>query len=204
MTDEIETLTVGVRAEVSGFQRDVAAMRGTLEGPLVEGADKAGRMIETSLLRAVRSGRTGFEDLRRVVLSVMAEIAGAALKAGLDSLLRPGGKGGGVETGGGAPSGGNGGGGVIALGSQLLGSVLGLPGRATGGPVSPGRAFLVGERGPEVFVPTSSGSVAPVTGGGRDVRIAIQVNATKGENGRLLSRSARQVARAVKSALADG
>ena len=204
MTDEIETLTVGVRAEVSGFQRDVAAMRGTLEGPLVEGADKAGRMIETSLLRAVRSGRTGFEDLRRVVLSVMAEIAATALKAGLDSLLRPGGKGGGVDAGGGAPSGGSGGGGgVLALGSQLLGSVLGLPGRATGGPVSPGRAFLVGERGAEVFVPTSSGSVTPVTGGGRDVRIAIQVNAPKGENGRLLSRSARQVARAVKSALAE-
>lgn len=197
MTDEIETLTVGVRAEVSGFQRDVAAMRGTLEGPLVEGADRAGRMIEHGLLRAVRSGRTGFEDLRRVVLSVMAEIAAAALKAGLASLLRPGAKGsGGAE----APSAG---GGVLALGSQLLASALGLPGRATGGPVSPGRAFLVGERGPEVFVPTSSGSVAPVVGGGRDVRVAIQVNAPKGENGRLLSRSARQVARAVKAALAE-
>ncbi|MET0362468.1 MAG: tail tape measure protein [Sphingobium sp.] len=202
MTDEIETLTVGVRAEVSGFARDVEAMRGTLEGPLVAGADKAGRMIETSLLRAVRTGKTGFDDLRRMVLNVMAEIATSAVRAGLSSI----GVGVGSRSGGGSGGGGgsDNGGGLLALGINLAGSLLGLPGRATGGPVSPGRAFLVGERGPEVFVPTSSGSVAPMTGGGaRDVRIAIQVNAPQGENSRLLSRSARQVARAVRSALAD-
>ncbi|MCE7798645.1 tail tape measure protein [Sphingobium sufflavum] len=203
MTDEIETLTVGVRAEVSGFARDVDAMRGSLEGPLVAGADKAGRMIEQSLLRAVRTGKTGFDDLRRIVLNVMAEIAASAVKAGLASI------GVGVKTGGSSGGSGDGGtvggnGGLLALGANLLGSVLGLPGRATGGPVSPGRAFLVGERGPEVFVPTSSGSVAPmVGGGGRDVRIAIHVNAPQGENSRLLGRSARQVARAVRSALAE-
>lgn len=192
MGDEIETLTVGVRAEMSGFQRDVAVMRGTLEGPLVEGADKAGRLIERSLLRAVRSGRGGFEDLRRVVLSVMAEIASAALRQGLDGIFSKG------------AGGGKAGGDVLSLGGQLLGSLFGLPGRATGGPVSPGRAFMVGERGPEVFVPTSSGHVAPVTSGGaRDVRIAIQVNAPPGESGRLLARSARQVARAVRGALAE-
>jgi phage-related minor tail protein len=199
MADEIETLTVGVRAEVSGFARDVEAMRGTLEGPLVAGADKAGRLIENSLLRAVRTGKTGFEDMRRVVLGVMAEIAASALRTGLASI------GVGTKTGGGGDGGGtSSGGGLLTLGTSLLGSLLGLPGRATGGPVSPGRAFLVGERGPEVFVPTSSGSVAPITGGGaRDVRIAIQVNAPQGENGRLLARSARQVARAVKSALVE-
>ncbi|MET0137301.1 MAG: tail tape measure protein [Sphingobium sp.] len=202
MTDEIETLTLGVRAEVSGFARDVEAMRGTLEGPLVAGADKAGRMIETSLLRAVRTGKTGFDDLRRMVLNVMAEIATSAVRAGLSSIgVGAGGRSGGGSGGGG---GSDNGGGLLALGVNLAGSLLGLPGRATGGPVSPGRAFLVGERGPEVFVPTSSGSVAPMTGGGaRDVRIAIQVNAPQGENSRLLSRSARQVARAVRSALAD-
>ncbi|HEX7871857.1 MAG TPA: tail tape measure protein [Sphingobium sp.] len=193
MADEIETLTVGVRAELGGFARDVETMRGALEGPLAAGADKAGRLIETSLLRAARRGVTGFEDLRRVVLGVLAEIAASALRTGLQSI----GVGGGGSSGGGV-------GGLVGLGTSLLGSALGLPGRATGGPVSPGRAFLVGERGPEVFVPTSSGSVAPVGGGGsRDVRIAIQVNAPQGENSRLLARSARQVARAVRGAL-DG
>ncbi len=199
MTDEIETLTVGVRAEVSGFARDVDAMRGTLEGPLVAGADKAGRLIESSLLRAVRTGKTGFDDLGKVVLGVLAEIAASALKTGLASIV--GGTTGG-SSGGGSSS--DGAGGLLALGTSLLGAVSGLPGRATGGPVSPGRAFLVGERGPEVFLPTSSGIIAPMAAGSaRDVRIAIQVNAPQGENSRLLSRSARQVARAVRSALAD-
>jgi hypothetical protein len=34
-------------------------------------------------------------------------------------------------------------------------------GRASGGPVSSGMAYLVGESGPEVFMPGSSGSIAP-------------------------------------------
>jgi hypothetical protein len=33
--------------------------------------------------------------------------------------------------------------------------------RATGGPVSSGRPYIVGERGPELFVPNSSGTVIP-------------------------------------------
>jgi phage-related minor tail protein len=191
MGDEIETLIVGVRADVSGFSRDVADMRGALEGPLASGADRAGRAIEQGLLRAVRTGKFGFEDLRRTVLAVMSEIAAAAVRSGLGAI--------------GGGSGGNGSGGLLTLGTSLLGAALGLPGRATGGPVSPGRAFVVGERGPELFVPTSSGSIAPGIGGSpRDVRIAIQVNAPVGENSRLLARSARQVARAVRSALAEG
>jgi phage-related minor tail protein len=190
MGDEIETLVVGVRADVSGFARDVADMRGTLEGPLAAGADRAGRAIESGLLRAVRTGKFGFEDLRRTVLSIMGEIAASALKAGLGAI----GLGGGGQAGGG---------GLLSLGTSLLGAALGLPGRATGGPVSPGRAFVVGERGPELFVPTSAGSIAPsMSGGGaRDIRIAIQINGNGGEDSRLLARSARQVAQAVRSAL---
>lgn len=39
-----------------------------------------------------------------------------------------------------------------------------LPGRATGGPVSAGKAYKVGEYGrPEVFIPGVSGTVAPIT-----------------------------------------
>jgi len=35
------------------------------------------------------------------------------------------------------------------------------PGRAVGGPVSSGMPYLIGERGPELFVPGSSGSIVP-------------------------------------------
>ena len=41
-----------------------------------------------------------------------------------------------------------------------------LPGRALGGPVSGGNPYLVGERGPELFVPQTSGSIVPNNGVG--------------------------------------
>jgi hypothetical protein len=68
--------------------------------------------------------------------------------------------------------------------------------------VSPARPYLVGERGPELFVPTSSGRVETMRGGGeRDIRMSITVNAPSGAEPQALARSSRLVARAVKSAL---
>lgn len=190
--DEFETMTVGVRADLTQFREDVDRMRDQLEGPLVTAADRAGRTIETGLLRAVRTGKLGFEDLGRVAMSILAQIAAAAVREGLASI-GVGGRGGGTS------------GGLLQLGTGLLQSVLGLPGRATGGPVAPGRAYLVGERGPEVFLPTSSGQILPGPGGSgaRDVRVSITVNGSGQDAPRALARSARQVARAVRGALGD-
>lgn len=187
MDEEIERLVVAVRADTQGFARDVATMRGALEGPFGDGVDRAGRMLEGSLTRALRTGKLGFDDLKRVALSAMAEIAASALRTGLGSL------GGGTS------------GGLLGLGTTLVGSLLGLPGRATGGPVAPGRGYLVGERGPEVFVPTSSGQIAtPAIGGAREVRVSINVNAPAGAAPEMLARSSRQIARAVRNAMREG
>ena len=41
----------------------------------------------------------------------------------------------------------------------ITGAILGIPGLAMGGPVSAGSPYVVGERGPELFVPSSSGSI---------------------------------------------
>ena len=38
--------------------------------------------------------------------------------------------------------------------------------RAAGGPVHPGRAYLVGEKGPELFAPSASGTIIPNRSGG--------------------------------------
>ncbi len=188
MDDEIDRLVVSVRADTAAFKNDVASMRGTLEDGLGKGADKAGRAIETGLARAIRSGKLGFDDLKKVALAALADIAASSITSGLGALL-----------GGGA----GGGGGLIGGAGKLLGAVLGLPGRATGGPVSPGAAYLVGERGPELFVPTTSGSVRAASGGGaRDVRVAISIDASGDAAPAALARSGRQVARAVKRALA--
>ncbi|HEU4959892.1 MAG TPA: tail tape measure protein [Sphingomonas sp.] len=182
MDEEIERLVVSVRADTAGFARDVEAMRASLDGPLVSGADKAGRGIETALVRAVRNGKLGFEELGKTALSILDQIAAEAVRGGINALA--------------------GSGGGSGLGGLLAGLLTGAPGRATGGPVSPGRAYVVGERGPELFVPASAGQVsAAAPAGAREVRMAITVNAQGGDGAKALQQSSRQVARAVKAAI---
>lgn len=183
MDETIETLTVGVRADTESFARDAADLRTSLETSLGSGADRAGALIARSLAGAVRSGKLGFDDLKRTALAALSEIAAHAIGDGVT-----------------AAAGGTGG--LASLGGSLLGAALGLPGRATGGPVSPGRPYLVGERGPELFVPASAGSVASAAAApGRVVNVAITVQAPQGAEPRALARSSRQVARAVAAAL---
>lgn len=58
----------------------------------------------------------------------------------------------------------------------------GVPGRAMGGPVSSGRPYIVGEVGPELFVPSSSGNITPNSALGGSV-INLTVNAGMGADG---------------------
>ncbi|TKD51654.1 tail tape measure protein [Sphingomonas baiyangensis] len=156
MDEEIERLVVQVRADTQSFARDMAVMQRSLDGPFAAGVDRAGRVLEGSLLRAVRTGQLGFEDLGKVALRVIDGIAASAVRSGLDALL--GGGGASRERGGGLVGAvtGSGGGGLLGALTALL---SGAPGRATGGPVSPERPYWVGERGPELFVPTASGRI---------------------------------------------
>jgi len=78
MDEDVETLVVRVRADTQGLGRDVEAMRASLEGPLASGAERAGLRIEQGLLRAVRTGKFGFEDLKRLALSTLDQIAASS------------------------------------------------------------------------------------------------------------------------------
>ena len=71
---------------------------------------------------------------------------------------------------------------VIGFGARIGGVVGGAigalgfgGGRAMGGPVSGGTAYMVGERGPELFVPKGSGTIVP-NGAGRGTTINLTVN----------------------------
>lgn len=188
MNDTFEELVIDVRARTDGFASDVDAMRRSLDSSLVDGFGRAGNVLENGLLGALRRGSLGFDDLKRVAFNALNEIAAHALQSGLNNLL------------GGASGGG---GGLSGLIGQSLGALFGLPGRATGGPVAPGRPFLVGERGPEVFVPTAAGRVETgLSGPSRDVRVAIQVAVPRGQAApTAMQRSSRQIASAVRRSL---
>lgn len=194
--DPVETLLIDVRASTQGFRQDIEAMRGTFDGTLVDGFARAGNVLERGLTGAIRRGSLGFDDLKRIGLNVINDIAAQAAQNLFSSI------GGGAGTAGGA-------GGLLDL-SGLVGSILGLPGRATGGDVAPGRGYLVGERGPELFVPTSAGRVETLAGGrsahggARDVRVSINLASPPGTSApQALQRSSRQVASAVRRALAS-
>jgi hypothetical protein len=190
MSDKFEELVVDVRARTDGFASDVEKMRRSLDTSLVDGFGRAGSVLEHGLLSALRRGTLGFDDLKRVAFNALAEIASYSLQSGISALFGGGG-------------GGSGGGGLGDVIGRSVGTLLGLPGRATGGPVSPGQAYMVGERGPEVFVPTASGRIE--TGraeAAREVRVAIQVAVPRGQAApTAMQRSSRQIASAVRRTL---
>lgn len=184
MGDEIDEMVVAVRADTGAFRRDIAALRAELGGPLVAGAEDAGR--------AIVSGKVGFEDLKRLALSVMNDIARAAISGGINAAM-----GGGGGSGGGA-------GGLLSLGTSIAMALFGAPGRATGGPVSAGRAYRVGERGPELFVPTASGRIETAGNAVRNIAITVNVRGEAGSEPQRLAQTGRQLARAVRRAVTSG
>lgn len=191
VTNDLNSLVVDVRANTQGFATDIQQLRSSFDSIVLGGFSKAGSTLETGLVSAIKRGTLGFGDLRSTALSVINDITGQAVRSGLGSF--------------GLSSGGAGGGGGLLGLAGLVGSLFGLPGRATGGPVSPGRGFVVGENGPELFVPTSAGQVLPAGGGStRNVNVSIKVMAPAGASApESLARSSRQIAQSVRRALAD-
>jgi phage-related minor tail protein len=183
---ELDTLVIRVRADTSGFMAGVGDIRRELDGPLAQGVDRAGGSIERALARAAVTGKFGFEDLRRVALTALADIAASAVRTDLGALF-----------------GGTGGGGALgSIVSTVAGLFGGVPGRATGGPVKGGSAYMVGERGPELFVPTASGRIE--AGGGRSrgaVNVTVNVAAARDASPAMMQQTGAQVARAVRQAL---
>jgi phage-related protein len=94
---------------------------------------------------------------------------------------------------------------VIGFGARIGGAVGGAigalgfgGGRAMGGPVSGGTAYMVGERGPELFVPRGSGTIVPNgAGGGTTINLTV--------NGAIDSEStARQIVQILNDSQARG
>ncbi|VAV99790.1 Gene Transfer Agent tail tape measure [hydrothermal vent metagenome] len=117
------------------------------QGPAQQAADqleqmfsRAGNSIGRELERAARTGSVSFSKMAQSILRDLARITVKQVVGGALSNI---------------------------LGQAVSGGFAGA--RADGGPVLSGGAYLVGERGPEVFRPASSGSIetqissAPIT-----------------------------------------
>jgi hypothetical protein len=64
---------------------------------------------------------------------------------------------------------------IVGLVGKGISAITGIPmtGKAIGGSVQSGQPYMVGERGPEMFVPSRSGSIVPNGGTGGGINISV-------------------------------
>ena len=116
-------------------------------------------------------------------------------------VLPGGGGGGGFGAAGAGFGGSNGFSTFDAGGGFAYGGGLNLMARAKGGPVSSGQTYMVGERGPELFVPGRSGTiVANDKMGGGNTNVVVNVDA-KGSSVEGDEQSANQLGRVISAAV---
>ncbi len=85
--------------------------------------------------------------------------------------------------------------------TQVAGAILPIGGaRASGGPVDAGTPYLVGEQGPELFVPNAAGAIAP-NGALRGARVTLNVTTPDAKS---FIKSESQIAALLTRALARG
>jgi len=110
-----------------------------------------GDNIATGITDALVGAIEGTRSLGEAAKSIINDLASSLLRLGINTLLR----------------------------STGIGLFANLPGLANGGRASAGRSYLVGERGPEIFTPKSSGTVIPnnqIGGAGGGIVNNINVN----------------------------
>lgn len=156
-----------------------AALEALADGPARRAAEameaafeRTGESIERAMARAARSGEASFSRLTEAILRDLARLAAEQL------IERPL---------------------SAAIGSALSGLDF-FGAKAEGGPVVPGGAYLVGERGPEMFVPPSAGAIAPAAG----PAITVNVSLGPGADARAVEQSEGRIARALARAVAQG
>ncbi len=99
----------------------------------------ATRGMEDAIVNFAQTGKLSFRDMANAII---ADIIRMQVRRSIVSFMM-------------APS-------LFPAGGPTAGpALLGMPGAANGGFLTPNRAYLVGERGPEVFLPKSPGTVVP-------------------------------------------
>jgi phage-related minor tail protein len=91
---------------------------------------------------------------------------------------------------------------------SMFPSFASIPARANGGPVGANTPYMVGERGPELFVPARSGSITPNERLGGDGGTTVVQNFHFAANGddsvkKLIAQAAPQIAKMTEKGIID-
>jgi lambda family phage tail tape measure protein len=160
----IDAVSNGLNASLQGIADKVGTTAQIISNGFTSAFSDAGNALE----KFVKTGKFSFRDFA-------SSIVGDITKVIEQLLLMQALKAFGIEAGG---TGAGGGGDTVGAVLGIVKSVVGF--FATGGPVSPGRPIMVGERGPEMFMPPTSGNIVPndrLSGMGGSPNISI-VNVT--------------------------
>ena len=208
-----KTFQEGVAGERDKIKKDLAELT-NLTNVVNFGAKTIGDSFAASF-KGIISGTMGakealasfFQSVADAFLDMAAQIIAKWIQMTiLNSVLSifPGSSG---ISGGGFGAGGAGFGGSNAFGSfdagggLAFGGGLNLMGRAMGGPVSAGTPYMVGERGPELFMPRQGGSIIPNNAlGGGSTNVVVNVDAS-GSNVQGDQAQAKQLGVAVSAAV---
>ncbi|URF02966.1 phage tail tape measure protein [Cupriavidus campinensis] len=127
-------------------------------------ATNAFKRMEDGIVTFATTGKFNFKDFAQSVIADLIRIQARAALSGIISQLGnlvAGYAGGGATVGGVQGSIDSGTAGVSYTTPVDMSSVQGVGFRAAGGPVNAGQPYIVGEMGPEMFVPPASGSIVP-------------------------------------------
>lgn len=135
-------------------------------------ADQAARNIQSTLgdsLYAALSGKYDniFQSFAQMLEKMIAQIMASHI---LDSVFGNGTQGSGQSA-------------ISNFFGAMFGAKTGT-GKAVGGPVEPGTVYPVGEKGPELFMPTTAGTIIPnhaLGGGGYHAHIHIDARGASGD-----------------------
>ena len=127
-----------------------------------EEATGAGQYFSRTLADGLDQILFRARSVEDAIKGIVRQLASRALTTGIMGLL-----GGGFGAGG------------------FLGAMFG-GNRQSGGGVNPGRGYIVGERGPELFLPQSSGTIVPNDMGSKTINLNVHVKGGTGFDGREL------------------
>lgn len=152
-----QTISLGAEDALIRIKENI----GSASQAISDGFVGAFGVAENALNTFLTTGKFNFKDFARDIISEIQKVLTRLLV--LKAINAIGGSGGG----------GGGLGGVLGSLGGLLGGGGTTAGRATGGPVNPGRPFVVGEQGRELFVPPTTGSIVPMQDAAPQVNVQV-------------------------------
>jgi tape measure domain-containing protein len=135
-----------------------------------------GDAIKTGVVDSLTAAVEGTKSLAEVASNTLRSLGNTLIKLGLNTAF-----------------------GALGESGGLLGKLFG-GGKANGGTVTGGRSYMVGERGPELFTPGRTGSIAPNSAVSSMGSIVVNVDA-KGTSAQGDSSQAKLVGEAIGSAV---